>query len=84
MAQRIAPDVAIVDIRMPRMDGLELTRLLAGPRARVPVKVVVATTFDLDEYVYGALQSGASGFLLKDAGASLLAEAVRARQDRRA
>lgn len=78
VAQRIAPDVAIVDIRMPRMDGLELTRLLAGPRARVPVKVVVATTFDLDEYVYGALQSGASGFLLKDAGASLLAEAVRA------
>lgn len=77
-AQRLAPDVAIVDIRMPRMDGLELTRLLASPRARVPVKVVVATTFDLDEYVYGALRAGASGFLLKDAGASLLVQAVRA------
>ncbi|MEY2848578.1 MAG: hypothetical protein RI885_1243 [Actinomycetota bacterium] len=78
VAQRLAPDVAIVDIRMPRMDGLELTRLLAGPRARVPVKIVVATTFDLDEYVYGALRAGASGFLLKDAGPALLVEAVRA------
>jgi DNA-binding NarL/FixJ family response regulator len=77
-AQRLRPDVAIVDIRMPRMDGLELTRLLAGPKARVPVKVVVATTFDLDEYVYGALRAGASGFLLKDAGPALLTEAVRA------
>ena len=77
-AQRLRPDVAVVDIRMPRMDGLELTRLLAGSRARVPVKVVVATTFDLDEYVYGALRAGASGFLLKDAGAALLVEAVRA------
>jgi DNA-binding NarL/FixJ family response regulator len=77
-AQRLVPDVAIVDIRMPRMDGLELTRLLAGPRARVPVRVVVATTFDLDEYVYGALRAGASGFLLKDAGAGLLVAAVRA------
>jgi DNA-binding NarL/FixJ family response regulator len=78
VAQRLAPDVAIVDIRMPRMDGLELTRLLAGPHARVPVKVVVATTFDLDDYVYGALRAGASGFLLKDAGAILLVEAIRA------
>jgi DNA-binding NarL/FixJ family response regulator len=78
VAQRLVPDVAIVDIRMPRMDGLELTGLLAGPHARVPVKVVVATTFDLDEYVYGALRAGASGFLLKDSGANLLVEAVRA------
>ncbi|KDP89878.1 MULTISPECIES: response regulator transcription factor [Clavibacter] len=77
-AQRLVPDVAIVDIRMPRMDGLELTRLLAGPRARVPVKVMIATTFDLDEYVYGALRAGASGFLLKDAGAGLVVAAVRA------
>jgi DNA-binding NarL/FixJ family response regulator len=77
-AQRLRPDVAIVDIRMPRMDGLELTRLLAGPKARVPVKVVAATTFDLDEYAYGALRAGASGFLLKDAGPALRAEAVRA------
>ena len=78
VAQRLMPDVAIVDIRMPRMDGLELTALLAGPHARVPVKVVVATTFDLDEYVYGALRAGASGFLLKDSGANLVVEAVRA------
>lgn len=78
VAQRLVPDVAIVDIRMPRMDGLELTELLAGPHARVPVKVVVSTTFDLDEYVYGALRAGASGFLLKDSGANLLVEAVRA------
>ncbi|KZX21449.1 response regulator [Rathayibacter tanaceti] len=80
VAQRLAPDVAIVDIRMPRMDGLELTQLLAGPRARVPVKVVVATNFDDDEYVYGALRAGASGFLLKDAGPGLLVQAVRAAQ----
>jgi len=78
VAQRLVPDVAIVDIRMPRMDGLELTELLAGPNARVPVKVVVATTFDLDEYVYGALRAGASGFLLKDSGAHLVVKAVRA------
>ena len=67
-ARRLRPDVALVDIRMPRLDGLEVTRRLAGPGVIEPVKVVVVTTFDLDEYVEVALRSGASGFLLKDAG----------------
>jgi DNA-binding NarL/FixJ family response regulator len=78
LARELRPDVALVDIRMPRMDGIEVTRLLAGPGATVPVKVVVVTTFDLDEYVYPALRHGASGFLLKRAGPGLLVEAVRA------
>ena len=77
-ARRLRPDVALVDIRMPRLDGLEVTRQLAGPGVVDPVKVVVVTTFDLDEYVEVALRSGASGFLLKDAGSALLVEAVRA------
>ncbi|MFB8238562.1 response regulator [Kitasatospora purpeofusca] len=78
LAAELRPDVALVDIRMPRMDGLELTRRLAGPGAATPVRVVVLTTFDLDEYVYPALRYGASGFLLKRSGPALLAEAVRA------
>ncbi|MEU6407325.1 response regulator transcription factor [Microbispora sp. NPDC046933] len=78
MARRFQPDVALVDIRMPRMDGLEVTRSLAGPGAAIPVKVVVVTTFDLDEYVYPALRHGASGFLVKRSGPALLVEAVRA------
>ena len=77
-ARRLRPDVALVDIRMPRLDGLEVTRQLAGRGVIDPVKVVVVTTFDLDEYVEVALRSGASGFLLKDAGPALLVEAVRA------
>jgi len=77
-ARRTRPDVALVDIRMPRMDGLEVTRRLAGPDATTPVRVVVVTTFDLDEYVYPALRNGASGFLLKRSGPALLVEAVRA------
>ena len=77
-ARRLRPDVALVDVRMPRMDGLEVTRRLAGPGVADPVKVVVVTTFDLDEYVETALRAGASGFLLKDAGPALLVEAVRA------
>ncbi|MFD8572673.1 response regulator [Streptomyces sp. NPDC059639] len=72
------PDVALVDIRMPYVDGLEVTRQLASPEAELPVKVVVVTTFDLDEYVYPALRHGASGFLLKRSGPALLVEAVRA------
>jgi DNA-binding NarL/FixJ family response regulator len=72
------PDVCLVDIRMPRLDGLEVTRALAGPGVHDPAKVVIVTTFDLDEYVYGALRSGALGFILKDAGPTLLVEAVRA------
>ena len=78
LADRFRPDVALLDVRMPEMDGLEVTRRLAGPDAVVPVKVVVVTTFDLDEYVYPALRHGASGFLLKRSGPSLLVEAVRA------
>lgn len=77
-AQRLRPDVCLLDIRMPRLDGIEATRLLAGPQVRDPLAVVVITTFDLDEYVYGALRSGARGFLLKDAGPDLLVQAVRA------
>jgi DNA-binding NarL/FixJ family response regulator len=78
LARRIKPDVALFDIRMPRMDGLEALRLLAGPGVAEPIKVVVVTTFDLDEYVHQALRNGAAGFLLKDSGPALLIEAVRA------
>ena len=78
MARRLKPDVALFDIRMPRMDGLEALRLLAGPGVAEPIKVVVVTTFDLDEYVHQALRNGAAGFLLKDSGPALLVEAVRA------
>jgi DNA-binding NarL/FixJ family response regulator len=78
LAQRLRPDVALLDIRMPDVDGIEATRLLAGPGVADPLAVVVITTFDLDEYVYAALRAGARGFLLKDAGPALLAEAIRA------
>jgi DNA-binding NarL/FixJ family response regulator len=78
LARRLRPDVALFDIRMPKMDGLEALRLLAGPGVADPVKVVVVTTFDLDEYVHQALRNGAAGFLLKDSGPALLVEAVRA------
>ena len=77
-ARELRPDVCLVDIRMPGIDGLEVTRQLAGRGVADPVKVVVVTTFDLDEYVYAALENGACGFLLKDAGPALLVEAVRA------
>ncbi|MFC7531067.1 response regulator [Actinoplanes sp. GCM10030250] len=77
-ARRLRPDVALMDIRMPKMDGLQALRLLAGPGVTDPVKVVVVTTFDLDEYVHQALRNGAVGFLLKDSGPALLIEAVRA------
>ncbi|WP_433473905.1 response regulator [Spirillospora sp. CA-142024] len=78
MARRLRPDVCVVDIRMPLLDGIEVTRALAGPGVRDPMRVIVVTTFDLDEYVYGALHGGAVGFVLKDAGPALLVEAVRA------
>lgn len=77
-ARRLRPDVVVADIRMPRIDGLELTRRLAGPQVADPLRVVVVTTFDLDEYVHAALRDGASGFLLKRSGPALLIEAVRA------
>jgi DNA-binding NarL/FixJ family response regulator len=77
-ARRLRPDVCLLDIRMPRLDGLQATRLLAGPGVRDPLNVLIATTFDLDEYVYQALRNGARGFLLKDMSPALLVEAVRA------
>ncbi|MDN3241741.1 response regulator [Glycomyces tritici] len=77
-AELLRPDVVLADIRMPVMDGLELTRRLAGPEVADPVKVVVVTTFDLDEYVYTALRDGACGYLLKRSGPNLVIEAIRA------
>jgi DNA-binding NarL/FixJ family response regulator len=81
LARRLRPDVCLFDVRMPRMDGIEATRQLAGPDVSDPLAIVVITTFDLDEYVYGALRAGARGFLLKDAGADLLLQAVDAAAD---
>jgi DNA-binding NarL/FixJ family response regulator len=78
LARELRPDVCLMDIRMPIVDGVEATRQLAGPGVADPIAVVVITTFDLDEYVHGALQAGATGFLLKDAGPELLGEAIRA------
>lgn len=78
LARTLRPDVVLADIRMPRLDGLEVTRLLAGPTAEHPVRVVVVTTFDLDDYVHTALRNGACGFLLKRSGPNLLIEGVRA------
>ena len=78
LARRLRPDVVLVDVRMPRMDGLEVTRLLAGPEVTDPLRVVVVTTFDLDEYVHAALRHGACGFVLKRSGPALLVEAIRA------
>jgi DNA-binding NarL/FixJ family response regulator len=77
-ARRLRPDVVLADIRMPLLDGLGLTRQLAGPGVPDPIAVVVVTTFDLDEYVYTALENGACGFLLKRSTPTLLVEAVRA------
>ncbi|GAA3464853.1 response regulator [Saccharothrix longispora] len=78
LARRLRPDVCLFDIRMPLLDGIEATRALAEPDVADPLAVVVITTFDLDEYVYAALRAGARGFLLKDAGPVLLAQAVHA------
>ncbi|CCH89159.1 Two-component response regulator [Modestobacter italicus] len=77
LAQELRPDVVVMDIRMPVLDGIEATRRLAGPGVAEPVKVLVVTTFHLDEYVYEALRAGASGFLLKDARPAELVAAVR-------
>jgi DNA-binding NarL/FixJ family response regulator len=76
LAQQLRPDVCLFDIRMPDIDGIEATGLLAGADVDEPLKIVIVTTFDLDEYVYSALQSGALGFLLKNAGPALLIEAI--------
>jgi DNA-binding NarL/FixJ family response regulator len=71
------PDVVLMDVRMPRLDGIEATRRILADRRCAGVRVIILTTFDLDEYVYAALQAGASGFLLKDATPEALVEAVR-------
>ena len=78
LARQLRPDVSLIDIRMPGKDGIEVTRAIAGPGVADPLRVVIVTTFDLDEYVYGALRAGALGFVLKGASPALLAEAVRA------
>jgi DNA-binding NarL/FixJ family response regulator len=77
MARQLRPDVCLFDIRMPNVDGIEATRLLAGPGITDPVAVVVITTFDTDEYVHGALKAGARGFLLKGAPPDQLIQAIR-------
>jgi DNA-binding NarL/FixJ family response regulator len=77
MARDLRPDVACLDIRMPRLDGIEVTRRLCGPDADPVVPVLVLTTFDIDDYVFGALEAGATGFLLKDAEPEIIGTAVR-------
>ena len=75
LARRLLPDVVLMDIRMPRLDGVAATRSIVD--ARLPVRVLILTTFDLDEYVIGALRAGASGFLAKDVPAEDLVSAIR-------
>jgi DNA-binding NarL/FixJ family response regulator len=77
MALELRPDVVCMDIRMPGRDGISATRALCGPGVEDPVPVLVLTTFDIDDYLFGALEAGASGFLLKDADPAVLVQAVR-------
>ncbi|MFC7512900.1 response regulator [Streptomyces thermocarboxydus] len=77
LAEKVRPDVVVMDVRMPVLDGIEATRLLVGSGVQDPVKVLVVTTFNLDEYVYEALRAGASGFLLKDAPPDRLLHGIR-------
>jgi DNA-binding NarL/FixJ family response regulator len=76
-ARRLRPDVVVMDIRMPVLDGIEATRQIAGPDVDEPAKVLMTTTFNVDEYVYEALRAGASGFLLKDSTPTELVNGVR-------
>jgi DNA-binding NarL/FixJ family response regulator len=76
-ARRLRPDVVLMDVRMPAIDGIQATHQLAALGLDPPVRVLVLTTFDLDEYVYAALRAGASGFLLKDAPPEELIHAIR-------
>jgi DNA-binding NarL/FixJ family response regulator len=76
-AARLRPDLVLMDIRMPNLDGIEATRRLAGPGVADPVRVLVLTTYDVDEYVFAALRAGACGFLLKHTSPEALVEAVR-------
>ncbi|MDK0517758.1 response regulator transcription factor [Streptomyces sp. ML-6] len=78
LARELRPDLVVADIRMPVLDGLEVTRRLAGPDVPDPLRVLVVTTFDHDDYVRTALRDGACGFLLKRSGPGLLIEGVRA------
>ena len=77
LARRLVPDVVLMDIRMPRLNGIEATRAITGDPALADVRVLILTTFDIDEYVYDALAAGAGGFLLKDAEPDDIAAAVR-------
>ena len=77
LAGHVRADVVLMDIRMPGMDGIEATRRLAGGGVQDPVRVLILTTFDLDEYVLSALRAGASGFLLKDVPPEDLVEAIQ-------
>ena len=83
LARWLRPDVCLFDIRMPELDGIAATRGARGARVEDPLAIVVITTFDLDEYVHGALKAGARGFLLKDAGPDLLVQAAPRRRQRR-
>lgn len=78
LARELQPDVCLFDIRMPILDGIQATRLLAGPDVEHPIAVVVITTFDTDEYVHGALKAGARGFLLKGTSPDQLVQAIHA------
>ncbi|WP_432106725.1 response regulator [Streptomyces sp. AA1529] len=77
LAGQLRPDIVVMDVRMPVLDGIEATRLLAGAGVPQPVKVLVVTTFNLDRYVYEALRAGASGFLLKEAPPAQLLHGIR-------
>lgn len=77
LARRLVPDVVLMDIRMPHLNGIEATRAITGDPALADVRVLILTTFDIDEYVYDALAAGAGGFLLKDAEPDDIAAAVR-------